>query len=343
MLEKTEQYEARLVRKNHLPGTRFTGDPGLLARAAQLRRAGAPWLSVLDAGDGWLVTELDLSIGVEEIGRVLEENGGEPPAPLAPQVVAAAGRVMSVAMQAGRDPRCIRFDWRGALRLRPVAPPGGGLAEALLRLSPAASSPSAAEWDETRVTAFVMGWLGAVFPHLQVNHQEREAWVETTLPPALEEPLVADLDDPGAWRLVSDALLEQGHPRGALMALQLAATDTAAVRAHLRRHPWLLPMAGPSLRLVLERGFVARLHVVEPSLAALPALKLLLAHPALRFLRSIHFEVSANELPPFLRAVEAVGHRSVRELVLPRTKNADRHRERLQTALPRLERAVSRP
>ncbi|MBL8956917.1 MAG: hypothetical protein JNK82_39450 [Myxococcaceae bacterium] len=336
VIEKSTLYEARLVRRDHQPGTLFTGDKHLLARAAELRGAGAPWLQVLDAGEGWLVTELDLSHGWDEVAHasaIDESAGGSFLLP--PQVLVAAEQVMAAAVRAGRDPRCIRFDWRGGMRLRPLAPTGGTLASAVDALwAGQPRAPAFPEWDENRITAHAMLWVTAHFRDQLPVTQEVEGWLETPLPAGLEGPLVADLDDAGAWRVVSDALLEQGHPRGALMALQLSKGDATATRNHLRRHPWLLPVAGHFIRLVLERGFVARLEVEEH--ANPRALPTLLKHPALRFLRTIQLSMGARALTSYLDAIEDTGHRSVREVVLPRVKSPERYRGRLQAVLPRL-------
>jgi uncharacterized protein (TIGR02996 family) len=339
VVETTAQYQMRVARRHGVAASYFTGDAQVLADALQLRGAGPPWLGVLDSGEGWLATELDLSADLDCIMAVYAGAGATA---LAGPVVSAAATVAAAAVQAGRTVRCIRFDWRGGLHLRPVRPSGSALSEPLLQLTPGerAGHPT---WGEARVAVFLMRWLEEHLPALFREHRAAEAWVEQPAASALEEAIIADPTDEGAWRVLADALLEQGHPRGVLMSLQMAGAEATATRNHLRKHPWLLPLGGRSTSLYLERGFVARLHYDATTPDDLPGLAQLLAHPALRFLGAIQCPLRARDLTPVIDTLEAVGHRAVRQVVLPLVKSTDRYAERLRRSFPRLGAVVSRP
>ena len=113
--------------------------------------------------------------------------------------------------------------------------------------------------------------------------------------PALEAAIVADPDHDAAYAVYGDWLEHQGDPRGALIALQLAARGgdpklDAAAKRHLAEHAdyfigSLAALGDAAIRW--SRGFVDKLYVHEASGPIAPALASALAHPSLRFVAHV--------------------------------------------------------
>lgn len=139
--------------------------------------------------------------------------------------------------------------------------------------------------------------------------------------PALEAAIVADPDNDAAYAVYGDWLEHQGDPRGALIALQLAAKAgdaklDAAAKKHLAEHADYFIGSLAALgdgAISWSRGFVDKLYLHEASTAMAHTLAGALAHPSLRFVAHIAVtgeaggdeaaSVLAAHVPPTLRGL----------------------------------------
>jgi uncharacterized protein (TIGR02996 family) len=129
---------------------------------------------------------------------------------------------------------------------------------------------------------------------------------------ALERAIDDHPDDPSAYSVLADWLVERDHPRGTLIALQLRAeTDpslAAEVAAHLAAHEAALlgPLAGSRRTpdgddaFAWHRGFIDRARLSSPDTLdhqtpLVELAHLLFAHPSARRLRAL--DVGMNGAP----------------------------------------------
>ncbi|MFT3696604.1 MAG: hypothetical protein QM831_25920 [Kofleriaceae bacterium] len=154
-------------------------------------------------------------------------------------------------------------------------------------------------------------------------------WVESNAPlaiksleprePALEQQVLDALDDPAPYAVMADWYQAQQHPRGELIALQLADRDAkkidTAIAKLLARHKDLLlgplveydaPVDSP---FEWRNGFIYGLTVDDPALA-----KAVTAHPSGRFLGRV--TIHSDSARTIAKILAAVNPATLRELVI---------------------------
>jgi uncharacterized protein (TIGR02996 family) len=141
--------------------------------------------------------------------------------------------------------------------------------------------------------------------------------------PTLEAAIIADPDHDAAYAVYGDWLEHQGDPRGALIALQLAARGDpkleTAVKKHLAEHAdyFLGPLAAlGDGALTWARGYIDKLYLQPQTVELETWLARALAHPSARFASEISIgcdvkadaiAVLATSAPPTLRGLRLRG------------------------------------
>ena len=124
--------------------------------------------------------------------------------------------------------------------------------------------------------------------------------------PALERAIVDDPETDAQYEVYGDWLQQQGDPRGKAIALEVATRGKtygdkyyAQMNRFIETHKAYLygPFEfGRGRSLTLHRGFVARIELLRGPIAA--TLSELFAHPARRFVTTIHLDAEADDDNP---------------------------------------------
>lgn len=169
--------------------------------------------------------------------------------------------------------------------------------------------------------------LAATRERVLLNKQGRDGWklpkmaapvVEAEAPaapetivhdardPALERAIVEDPENDSQYEVYGDWLQQQGDPRGKAIALERATRGKtwgdkhhAQLNRFIETHKNYLygPFeTGRGRTLTLHFGFVARIELLSGKLAA--TLSELFAHPARRFVNTIHIDAQGDDEDP---------------------------------------------
>jgi len=142
----------------------------------------------------------------------------------------------------------------------------------------------------------------------------------------LEHEILADREDPEAYRVYGDWLQGEGDPRGELIALHLKIErdekdDNAMqlARSLLEREPELMPQLNPwSARFHWDRGFISTADLDDPTEEELA---MVLLHPSCAVLSKlvVHVEgaIAANVVRRIADAVSPIEQLEIDHAVIP--------------------------